>query len=136
MADLTITAANVLKGTGAVCKTGVAGAAITAGQVLALNSSDQLVLADCDHATAALRSPVGIALHAAGAGQPVTYLEEGPITIGAVVAASVAYYLSPTAGGICPEADVASGDYGVFLGFGISTTQIRVGIVEAGVVKA
>lgn len=136
MADLTITAASVVAGSGAKTEQKIAAVAITAGQVVALNAAGKVILADCDDATALTRKPVGIALHAAAANQPVTFLKEGPITIGATVAASVPYFLSPTAGGICPLADVLTGDYAVFLGFGISTTVIYVDIVEAGVVKA
>lgn len=137
MADLTITATSVVKGTGASTRAGTAGATITAGQPVYLDSTtDTYKLADCDSATAAVRSPAGIALNGAASGQPVTVLDGGPITIGATVAASVPYFLSPTAGGICPLADILAGDYAVFLGFGISTTQIDVTIVEAGVALA
>jgi hypothetical protein len=137
VADLTITATSVVKGSGASTRNGTAGAAVTAGQVVYLDTTtDTYKLADCDSATAAARSPSGIALNGAASGQPLTVLDGGAITIGATVEASVPYFLSPVAGGICPLADVASGDYAVFLGFGISTTQISVNIVEAGVVKA
>lgn len=137
MADLTITAANVAAGSGAVKRTGTAGATVTAGQVVYLDSSDnKYKLADCDSATAAVRSPAGIALHASLNGQPLTILESGPITIGATIAASVAYYLSPNAGGICPVADLASGDYAVLLGLGASTTVLTVDIQEAGAALA
>ena len=135
MADLTITAANVAKGTGSSTANGTAGATITAGQVVYLDSSDSLYkLADTDSATAAVRSPVGIALHAALAGQPLTILTGGLITIGATTVVGVPYYLSGTAGGICPYADVAAGDYPVFLGIGTSTAQIKVSIIPAGAV--
>lgn len=136
MADLTITPANVAQGSGAKTETGIAAAAITAGQTLALDAAGKLILADCDSATALTRSPVGIALNGAAVGQPVTYVKKGVMAIGATVAASVPYFLSPNAGGICPLADVATGDFAKFLGFGISTTQIDVNIVECNVVKA
>lgn len=137
MADLTINAANVVKGAGSKAITGIAGASVTAGQVVYKDAATgKYLLADCDSATPAARSPAGIALHAAGDGQPLTVLTEGHITIGSTVAASVPYFLSPNAGGICPLADVASGDFAIFLGFGISTSVIDVNIVEAGVVKA
>lgn len=137
MADLSITATSVVKGTGASTVTGTAGATITAGQVVYLDSTaGTYKLADCDSATAAVRSPAGIALNGASASQPVTVLTGGPITIGATVAASVPYYLSPTAGGICPYADLATGDYAVLLGFGTSTTVIDIDIVEAGAALA
>lgn len=137
MADLSITATSVLPGGNAKTVDYPAGAAITAGQVVYLDTSTGSVkLADCDSGTSAVRSPLGIALNGAASGQPVEVLTEGEITIGATVEASVPYFLSPTAGGICPLADVASGDYAVFLGFGVSTTKICVEIVEAGVAKA
>lgn len=137
MADLSITVANVIAGSGAKKVAGTAGATITAGQVVYLDSAtDTYKLADCDSATAAIRSPAGIALHGSLAGQPLTILAKGPITIGATVAASVAYYLSPTAGGICPVADLSSGDYAVVLGLGTSTTVIEVDIQEAGAALA
>lgn len=136
MADLTITAASVVQGSGAKTETGIAGEAITAGQTLAENAAGAIVLSDSNSATPALRTVVGISLHAAASGQPITYVKKGPVTIGATVAASVPYFASATAGGICPAADVATGHYATFLGFGISTTQIYVDLVEAGVVKA
>lgn len=137
MADLVITAANVVAGSGAKKVNGVAGASVTAGQVVYLDSATNTYkLADNDSATAAVRSPAGIALHAAGSGQPLTILSQGSITIGATVAASDIYCLSSTPGGICPSADIAAGDYNTIIGIGTSTTAIDVRIHEAGVVKA
>lgn len=137
MADLSITAASVAKGTGAVTVQGTAGATITAGQVVYYDSTTQTYkLADCNSATAAVRSPAGIALHAASSGQPLTILTSGRITIGATVAVGVSYFLSGTAGGIRPAADNTTGDYVTFLGIGVSTTQILVDMTEAGAAMA
>ena len=135
MADLTVTAASVLSGSGAKLRYGTAGAALTAGQVVYYDTSTtSYKLADNDSATAAVRSPVGIALHAAGSGQPITVQTAGPITIGATTAVGVVYCLSSTAGGICPSADIAAGDYNSILGIGTSTTVINLNIQEAGAV--
>jgi hypothetical protein len=135
MADLTITPASVLPGSGAAKVNGTAGATITAGQVVYLDSSDnKYKLADNDSATAAVRSPAGIALHAASSGQPLTIQTAGPITIGATVAVGIVYCLSSTAGGICPNADIAAGDYNTIIGIGTSTTVIDVKLHEAGAV--
>lgn len=137
MADLSITAASVIAGSGAKKITGTAGEAISAGQAVYLDSSDnEYKLADNDSATAAVRSPVGIALHASADGQPLTILSRGPITIGATLAAGGVYSLSSTAGGICPVADIATGDYNTVLGVATSTTVLDVQIHEAGVVTA
>jgi hypothetical protein len=134
MADLTITAASVLPGTGAKIVEGTAGASVTAGQVVYLDSSaNSYKLADCNSATAAVRSPAGIALHAASTGQPLAVATAGAVTIGATLTAGVAYYLSGTPGGIRPVADNTTGDYPVILGIATSTTVLNVKIQEAGV---
>jgi hypothetical protein len=137
MADYSVTAASVLAGTGAVKENGTAGASITAGQVVYKDASDgaKFKLADNDSATAAVRSPYGIALHAAASGQPLTVLKSGPITIGATVAVGDVVCLSSTAGGLCPSADIAAGDYNSIIGIATSTTVVDVNIQESGAVK-
>lgn len=134
MSDLSITAANVIAGTAARKKLYTAGATITAGQVVYLDSSvNKCKLADCDSATAAVRSPLGIALNGAADGQPLVVLEDGPVTIGATMTAGVAYYLSPNAGGIAPVADILAGDNTIIIGMATSTTVLDVNIQESGV---
>jgi hypothetical protein len=137
LADLTVTAANVLAGSGAKKVSGTAGASLTAGQVVYLDSAtDTYKLADNDSATADVRVPVGITLHAAGANQPITVLTKGPITIGATTAVGVVYCLSSTAGGICPSADIGTGDYNTIVGIGTSTSVIDVQFHSAGAASA
>jgi len=108
MADLTITAGNVLFTTGTKAD-GVAGAAITAGQALYLDSTTTtLKLAQSD-GTAAEVAAVGIALNAAGSGQTVVYAQNGSvINIGATTAKSTTYHVSTAAGGVAPQADVST----------------------------
>lgn len=132
MADLSITAANVLA-PNATIEHGTAAATITAGQVVARNSDNDYVLADNNHATAALRTPRGIAINGASAGQPLTIARAGDVTLGAVLTAGVAYYLSDTPGGICPVADLASGERAVLLGMAESTSVLRLDIQDSGV---
>lgn len=133
MADLSITAASVLAGTGADVESGRAGAAITAGQIVYRDSATgNYLLADSNSATAAARRPRGIALHAAASGQPLAVHKEGPITIGATMIAGVAYYLSDTPGGLAPVADVGSGEYSSIIGIATSTTVLDVKIHSSG----
>ena len=137
MADITITAASVLKSATTVIEHGTAGATITAGQVVYLDSSDsEYKLADTDSATAAVRSPRGIALNNASDGQPMTIARKGPVTIGGTLAAATTYYLSGTPGGIAPIADVASGDYTCILGIATSTTVLDINIIGGDVALA
>jgi hypothetical protein len=133
MADLTITPASVVSG-GGTTRQGTAGATITAGQVVYLDSSDgKYKLADSDSGTAAARAPVGIALHAASSGQPLLVQYDGPVTIGATLTPGLAYYLSKTAGGICPVADIASGGYATIIGIATSASVLDIKIHQSGV---
>jgi hypothetical protein len=134
MADITITAANVVPGAGAKSKEGTAGETITAGKAIAISpTTGQVVLADSNHATIALRIARGIALNGASAGQPVRYQTSGRLTIGGTLTAGVAYFLSDTAGGICPAADVGTGERSVLLGVAKSTSVLEVNILDSGV---
>lgn len=134
MADIAITAANVVAGTGATTTSAKAGAAITAGQVAYLDQTTGLVSpAQNNSATPAVRSSYGIALNGAAAGQPVLVLQSGPVTIGGVLTPGVMYYLSATPGGICPVADLGVGKYPGALGFAISAAVLSVKLQEAGV---
>ena len=137
MSDVSITAANVVKGANAKTRRGRAGATITAGQVVYEDSSDSfdLKLADAN-ASAATANPVGIALHGASDGQPLEYVyEDDDFTPGGTLSLSAAaddgvYVLSGTAGGIAPIGDLASGMYPVILGVAKSTTKMNLQIVR------
>jgi hypothetical protein len=134
MSDLSITAANVVAGAGAQIANGTAGTTVTAGQAVYLDATTgRYLLADNNSATAAAREPDGIALNGAANGQPLGVLTKGPVTIGATMTAGVAYYLGDTAGGICPVADLASGEYPSIIGIATSTTVLNVKIQSAGV---
>lgn len=135
MADLVITSSSVVSGAGARIEHGTAGATITAGQALYLDSAvtGKWQLADNNSATAAVRTPRGIALNSASLNQPIAVQTEGPITIGAALTAGVAYYLSDTPGGICPVADLLAGEYPTVIGLATSTTVLDIDIQSAGV---
>ena len=139
MANLSITAANVLASAAAQKERGTAGATITAGQPLYKDSSDSDKLKPAQ-ATASKQGFVGIALNGAASGQPVEYVtRDTELTIGATVAVGIVYVLSATAGAICPHADLTTGDYGVVVGIGISTTKISTladAALRAGAAKA
>lgn len=137
MADLTITAASVIKGTGAQTATGTAGATITAGQPLYADSADldfqgiaKLKLADAN-VSLALATCVGVSLHAALAGQPLTYQFAGILAIGATVALDMPYAVSTTAGLICPVGDLTTGNWLSVIGRATSTTALTLSIQNA-----
>lgn len=133
MVDLVITAANVVPGANATVRNGSAGATIAAGEVVYLDSATSTYkLADANGA-AALRSPRGIALNGASAGQPLAVAEGGDVTLGVVLTAGVAYYLSGNPGKIAPVADLVAGHYPVILGIATSTSVLNLKIHESGV---
>lgn len=134
MADLTITATSVVAGVGASKKSGVAGVAITAGQTVYLDTTtNSYKLADNDNATVAARSPAGIALHGAAAGQPLAVHEGGDITIGATLTPGTVYFLSANGGGICPVADLGTGKTVTIVGVAKSASVLSVKFHESGV---
>lgn len=135
MADLTITAASVVAGAGAsINRSGNAGETITAGQVVYKSpTSHKWMKADSDSATAGAKVAGGIALNGASLDQPLAVLTAGPVTIGATLTGGTGYYLSNAAGGICPVADVGSGENVCLLGLATSTTVLEVGIQSSGV---
>jgi hypothetical protein len=48
------------------------------------------------------------------------------------VTGGVAYYLSATPGGICPVADLGSGDYPTIVGIAVSASVLDVLLHESG----
>lgn len=140
MADLAITASQVIAGTDGTIRTGTAAGTITAGQPLYLNTSSSLSPCDAD-GDATTSVCVGIALHASLAGQPIQYQNGGSITLGAAATMTVGetYITSDTAGGIRPIADVDAGDYMTFLGFASSASVLKMpatGVFNSAVIHA
>lgn len=135
MADLSVTAANcVVSGTNQRRFSGTAGETIAAGKAIVLDpTSHKYMLADSNSATAALRTADGIALNSASLNQPIDGMSEGDLTLGATLTANTPYYLSDTPGGICPIADVGSGEYLCQIGIAKSTTVLSVAIRATGV---
>lgn len=135
MAALTITAANVDPTATATIVTKTAGATITAGQALYLDSSSLLQLARAN--AASTDAVVGIALNSASANQPCSYITGGNFNPGATVAAGVYYYLSDAAAGaIVPVADLGSGDYVTKLMYGTTSSECKVEITTTGLALA
>jgi hypothetical protein len=133
MADLAITAANVVRGTGAKIEAGIAGGAVTAGQTVYKDpADDKFKLADADAGTATIRTTRGIALNGAALNQPLSVQYEGRIAIGAAVVSGGIYVQSDTPGGIMPAVDLESGDTVTVLGIGISATEIDLLIHPSG----
>lgn len=129
MADLSITASAVQAAAAARTSRGLAGAAITAGQSVYVDANGKVQPA---RANAALTSAaVGIALHAASTDQPISYIEEGDLTVNAVLTVGMPYVTSAAvAGAIAPVGDLVSGNFRCELGVARSTTVLAVKVLQ------
>ncbi len=137
MAELSITAANVLKGTNGVEEAGTAAETITAGALVYRAADGLIYKTDADSATVAARTPRGVALNGASAGQPIDIQLRGDITIGATLTAGLTYYVSgATAGAICVLADVGATEYLCIVGIAKSTSVLSLGFNYSGVLGA
>lgn len=137
MVDVSITAANVVPATDGTPSygRGQAGAAITAGQWLYLDTNvtpNTLKLADADLSTAAA-TVVGVAVGGADIGQQITYQKSGRITAGGTLTKGLIYCLSNTAGGIMPSADLSSAEHTSILGVAESASVLKINIFNSGV---
>ena len=134
MVDIVITASAIIAGSNSAQVHGTAGETIVAGKAVYQSASTKKwMLADSNSATAAARQAAGIALNGASDGQPVTVHKFGDLTVGAVLTAGQAVYLSDTPGGLCPLADVGAGEYVCLVGLAKSTSVLAVDIQFPGV---
>ena len=135
MADLIVTAANVaLHSTAATTELVTYGATITQGQVVYRDTADsKMKLADAN-VSAALATAYGIALTPGDADDKGYVAKAGPIDLGATLTVGEIYMVSDTAGGIAPEADIATtNDYVTILGVASAADQLNININATGV---
>ena len=135
MAQISITAASVLKSSTGQVSVGTAGATITAGQSVYIDTSDsnKIKLADAN-GTAPANTFAGIALNAASSGQPVSYCsnDTAGFTIGATVVAGDTIWLSQTPGGLTKTIGDLSGGIAIVVGVMLTTTTMNLTPVVGG----
>jgi len=131
MADISVTASAV---TGTAADTGTAAATLAAGVVVFKDAtnSNKLTASDCNDTTKA--SFYGITLNGGDAGQPLIVHKSGDLTMNAALTAGTFYYLSATAGKICPIADLTTGCRVIQIGYAKSTTVLAVNPIDTGIV--
>jgi hypothetical protein len=138
MAAITVTAASVARVDGEVVNGYLAGATITAGMAVYVDSAGAVQIGT--NATSAGSGVgaqlVGIALNGGASGQPIAILKPGgTVNIGDTVAVGKQYCLG-TAGGIIPVDDIATGEYITTIGVGITAANIKTGVNVSGVQAA
>lgn len=134
MADLSITAANVVPSSSAQYKDATAGETIAAGQPFYLDSADSNKAKLADATDAAKDEAVAIAVNGASAGQPIrgVYFDDD-FDPGATLTKVKVYVVSPNSpGGIAPVDDLASGHYVTTLGIGKANGNMKVRINASG----
>src|SRR5574343_1651946 len=132
MADVAITATNVVADSSAQVAPGVLGETVTAGMVVYKKPSDNLwYKADAltaEKAGSGQAYNIKIALSGGSVGQRITLLEPGQeYTVGGTVVPGRTYVVSKTAtsGAISPETDLVATNLYTVLGYAISTTKIK-----------
>jgi hypothetical protein len=137
MADYTVTPSNVIASDKSKRVEGVAGVAITAGQVLYLDPADKTLKLYKANGVAPISTLVGIALHGALVGQPLEYVTVDPaFQPGFTVLAGDSVIGSGViAGNLCPDADKASGWFVTQIGVGIGSNKIKMQINASGVAR-
>ena len=132
MADLTITASNLVAGIGATTATGVAGEAIAAGDAVYIDTADNNDLKKCQHdGTAIEANTVGLALATYADTATVTYITEGDLCFGTLLTIGTVYVVSATPGLIAVAADAGAADYLTILGVAKGTAVLSVKIVTS-----
>lgn len=128
MADVSVTANEVLKDSGTQIETGTFGATVTAGQTVYLDTTtNTFKLADANGVSPLFRVK-GIALNGGVSGQPAAVAVGGTLDPGFTVGVGTPYFQSATPGGICPAADLATGMCTTYLGVGKSASQLELRI--------
>ncbi len=138
MTDLSITATQVLPDANGATSSGLAGATITAGQAVYLDSATtSWKLFDCNDGAANTGTP-GIALNGASSGQPIKVQMTGSPTLGAGAAPVLGkvYVASAAAGGIAPSADITTGWRTTILGVGGASNTLVMSVLNSGQVSA
>lgn len=131
MADVTITTTGVKKAdSNGKTESYIAAETITAGQAVYINSNGKAALADANGAQQTGKVK-GIALNGGAIDQPIQVLTQGNLTANGFTK-GISYFLSGTAGGLCPEADVTAGMYKTLIGIATSTTNLYVDPVASG----
>lgn len=138
MSDIAITAASVLpSANGQLTRSRLAGATITAGQAVAIDTDGTVKLFDANGAVP-LNVCAGIAVNGASAGQPIDYCYEDltGFALGGTVAAGAIVIGSATPGGIAPAADNTTGWFTTVLGIGCGSNKIILRLIASGVAAA
>ena len=132
MADLSITAGNIIAVAGYGFQDMTAGEAVARGKPVYTKAADGLAYVASCESTSAVAAVTGICLNDAGANQPVRVMTSGNLGFGAILTVGMLYVLS-AAGAIAPHSDLATSDFVSILGVATTTGNLRLCIINSGV---
>lgn len=136
MADLSITAASVgIAALGTQYTTVQVGEAVTQGQPGYPSTADNLYYQTDANLSAAAAAATGVFLTAAATSGYAIFAQRGSYIPGATLTVGQTYCVSRTKGGICPIADLTTGDYVTILGVATTTTALTLAINASGTPK-
>jgi hypothetical protein len=135
MADISITASNLIPTDGYSYQDGIAGATIPAGDLAYTSATNGKWLLADNNDTAVKAAVTGIALASAVDTQPQRLMTSGTLAVGSILTVGTVYCLSSNAGKICPYADLDSGDYVTIVGVATAATALKVAIRASGIQK-
>ena len=130
MADVTVTANEVLPDSGSRLETHTLGGTVTAGQTVYKNTSGLIVAADAG--AAATSTVLGIAMTGGVTSQSIVVCVGGTLDPGFTCGVGTPYFQSNTAGGICPAADLANPMRTSVIGVGITASQLGLVLYNSG----
>ncbi|KAB2949507.1 MAG: hypothetical protein F9K17_02845 [Phycisphaerae bacterium] len=132
MASYTFTSGSVLQ-SGAT-QGALAGEAINAGEFVYLDPSDgKARKAECD-ATVDKAKVAGIAVNSAVAGQPISYVASGEVTVNAAfLSVGLLLVLSPTAGKCMDVGDLVNTQYVTVIGWSTAADKLKVNLAHSGI---
>lgn len=126
MADLVVTAANVVEGSAPQTIQGFAGETITAGMSVYQAANGRWMKAKCGGTSieAGVGTLIGIAVVGSLNNQPITVQIGGQVNVGATLTVGVIYCISATYGGLAPIADMVSTNKLTLMGLAVSASAL------------
>ncbi len=142
MTDIVITAGSVVPSATATIARGTSGATVNAGQPVYQDTNNKMQLTNANNVGHPEQAAgVGLAVNTAASGQPIEYVTGGDVamtTTPALVPGKV-YVLGTGIGGLSLSADLDAASpstrYGSVIGVATTTTNLRIGIVNSGVLR-
>lgn len=137
MADLTIntTIVSLTNGVSSVEQV-TYGESVSQGMVLYEDTSDSNKYKKAVNNTATLAAAKAIALTPGASGEKGYVVKSGEIDLGATLAVGMRYFVSNTAGAICPSADIGTGEYVTLIGIATAAGVLKVNFQASGIASA